>query len=99
MAFPNAMFSTKISDLTKDLTQCLQVNVAKSVLLLTDLTRGAKFLDLTKMTFSNSTRLEMIKTSTVSGIQEVIKNDFSQLNLLKNGEVGYYPFSKDFSSF
>ena len=46
------------------------------VLLLTDLTSSAKISDLTKMTFSNSIQLKMIKVPTVSGTQEVIKYDF-----------------------
>ena len=68
------MFSTKISDLTKN--GFFYFNVSTPVLLLTDLTSSAKISDLTKMTFSNSIQLKMIKVSTVSGTHEIIKNDF-----------------------
>ena len=64
MAFSNSLFSTKISD------------VSSSVLLLTGLTISTKISDLNKKTFSNSIQLKIIKISTVSGTQEVIKNDF-----------------------
>ena len=64
MVFSNSMFSTKISD------------VSSSVLLLTGLTISTKISDLNKNTFSNSIQLKIIKISTVSWTQEVIKNDF-----------------------
>ena len=62
MAFSNSMFSTKISDVAK----CFYSSL---VLLLIDLTIS------TKMTFWLNS-LKMIKILTVSGIQEVRKNDF-----------------------
>ena len=65
MTFSNKMFSTKISDLTKN--GFLLLNDSSSVLLLTDLTIS------TKMTFFNSTQLKMMKISTVSGTQEVTR--------------------------
>ena len=63
------------------LMQCLvlksqmQLNVSISTLLLSDLTSTAKISDMTKMAFSYSIQLKMIKISTVSETQEVIKND------------------------
>ena len=65
MTFSNKMFSTKISDPTKN--GFLLLNDSSSVLLLTDLTIS------TKMTFFNSTQLKMMKISTVSGTQEVTR--------------------------
>ena len=42
-----------------------------------------KFLkNLTKMTFSNSIQVKMIKISTVPGTQEVMINDLFQVNWL-----------------
>ena len=38
-------------------------------------TISTKISDLTKMTFSDSIQLKMVKISTVSGTQKVIKND------------------------
>ena len=64
------MFSTKIPDVT----QC------SSVLLPTDLPISYKISDLTKMTFSNSIQVKLIKNSTVSGTQEVMINDLFQVN-------------------
>ena len=64
------MFSTKIPDVT----QC------SSVLLPTDLPISYKISDLTKMTFSNSIQVKLIKISTVSGTQEVMINDLFQVN-------------------
>ena len=69
------MFSTKISDLTKN--GFLQLNAFSSVLLLRDLTISTKISDLTKMTFSSSIQLKIIKISTFSETQEVIKMTFS----------------------
>ena len=63
------------------LMQCLvlksqmQLNVSISTLLLSDLTSTTKISDMTKMAFSYSIQLKMIKISTVSETQEVIKND------------------------
>ena len=63
------------------LMQCLvlksqkQLNVSISTLLLSDLTSTSKISDMTKMAFSYSIQLKIIKISTVSETQEVIKND------------------------
>ena len=42
---------------------------------------STKIADFTKMTFSNSVQLKMIKIQTVFGTQKVIKSDFFQLSL------------------
>ena len=51
MAFSNLMFGSKISD----------ISVSSPVLLLRHLTIRTKILDLTKITFSNSIYVKMVK--------------------------------------
>ena len=69
------MFSSKVSALIK----CFWCSL--TTLLLTDLTSRTKISDLTKMTFSNTIQLKMIKISIASRTKEVIKNEFFKLNI------------------